>query len=103
MVRPPGSRIRANDLPSGRQAPLRRAGGGDPEQGRLDLPQALDVAADPRRGVVVEECLTKPHDRVAEGGGLDGWLVTPGPNLVLDQLHDHGHDPWPDLAGIGRD
>src|SRR5918996_1019062 len=103
MVRPPGSRIRANDLSSGRPAPLRRAGGGDPEQGRLDLQQALDVAADPGRGIVVEERLAEPHDRVAEGGGLDRWLVVTGPNLVLDQLDDHGHNPWPDLAGIGGD
>src|SRR5215211_9302205 len=67
------------------------ARGRDAEDGRLDVPEAVDVAADAGDRVVEEEGLGEAHDRVGERGGLDGRFVVSGSFLLLDHLCDSRH------------
>ena len=65
--------------------------GAHAQQRRLDLPQPFVIAADPDSGVVVEERLGEPHDRVGERLGVGGRLVGTGRDLRLDHVADERH------------
>ena len=73
--------------------------GRNPEQRRLDLAQPLVIAADPDRGVVVEERIGETHDRVRERRRIDARLVATGGDLGLDQRLHARHRPRLDDAG----
>src|SRR6187455_882108 len=93
---PPGwTRAAVSDLCQ----PLRR----DAEQRRLDLAEAVHVAANAGDGVVEEERLGELDDRVAENRRLDRWLVGAGLRLLDAHLRDQLHDPWLDGPGSRGD
>ena len=78
---------------------LRRGRGRNPEQRGLHQAKALVVAANPDRGVVVEERVAQANERVGERRRVDRRLVAPGGHLLLDQRLHARHRARLDHAG----
>src|SRR5205085_5826275 len=80
-----------------------RAPAVDPEQRALHVAQPIDVAAYACGRVVVEECLSDPHDRVTESRRVDGRLIFARVDFRNYQRGDQLDDPRLDLRSARGD